>query len=464
MNLNLKNRIALYFISATGTLIVLLFLSIYFVVHNTVYDHLDSDLELEAGEIYRSTVVLDGEFIFANPFEWEEREHQQIEVNPTFIEVVDSSGQPLKKSGNLYEGSLPYHPLIKEQIFFNTSLNGDLIRMTQIPISNPHGLILGHLLIGVPLEDSQLVLTNLRTVLLIGFPIVLFVLFYLTRFIAGKIIAPVNRVISTAEIITRDNLEQRIDLPHHKDELYTLATTINDLLGRLTEALEREKQFTANASHELRTPLAIIKGTLEVLIRKPRKSEQYIEKIRYCIKETDRMSGLVDQLLILARHDAGKLKPKCIPLLIDDEIQSVIKRLETQILEKNINITFNNHNSEKIINTDPSLFGIILENLLSNSIKYSNPGGRIEIDFNKNEIFIKDNGPGISEEHLLKIFDPFYRVDEYRKSNIPGDGLGLAIVKKLSAMQNINIDVKSHVGAGTTFILGFPGNSLNQIV
>ncbi|MGD9488577.1 MAG: sensor histidine kinase [Calditrichaceae bacterium] len=463
MNLNLKNRIAFYFITATGTLTFLLFLGIYFVVYNTVYTHLDDDLELEAGEVYKSTVVLDGEFIFANPFEWEEREHLQIEVNPTFIEVVDTSGRSLKKSGNLYDGSLPFDPLIREQIFFNTSLNGDLIRMTQIPISNPHGLILGHLLIGVPLEDSQLVLTNLRTVLVAGFPIVLILLFYLTRFIAGKIIAPLNEVISTAEIITRENLEQRIDLPRHKDELYTLATTINGLLGRLTDALEREKQFTANASHELRTPLAVIKGTLEVLVRKPRKSEQYIEKIRYCIQETDRMSGLVDQLLILARHDAGKLEPQLMLVRLDEAVPAVLKRLETKILDKNINIVFDNHHAAMSINTDPSLFGIILENLISNSIKYSNPGGEIEIDFNKNELFVKDYGPGISEEQLIKIFDPFYRADAYRNSDISGDGLGLAIVKKLSDIQNIKVDVKSRVGKGTTFILRFPDDSLKIV-
>src|SRR5512139_762628 len=106
--------------------------------------------------------------------------------------------------------------------------------------------------------------------------------------------------------------DERIELPANKDEIYTLTSTINQLLDRLEDAVLREKQFTSDASHELRTPLAAIKGTLEVLIRKPREVEQYESKISYCIIEVDRMSTIIDQLLMLARYDGGKISPHII--------------------------------------------------------------------------------------------------------------------------------------------------------
>ena len=136
----------------------------------------------------------------------------------------------------------------------------------------------------MPLEESALVLENLKIVLFIAYPLVLIFLFSVSRYIAGKSIKPINKVINTAEKITKENLDKRIDLPEHKDEIYILTSTINELLNRLQDAVLREKQFTADASHELRTPLSVIKGTLEVLIRKPRKREEYEDKNKILYK------------------------------------------------------------------------------------------------------------------------------------------------------------------------------------
>ena len=174
------------------------------------------------------------------------------------------------------------------------------------------------LLVAVPLEESELVLENLQKALLISYPIILIILFLTTRYIAGKSIAPINNVITTANKITRENLRERILLPENKDEIHLLISTINELLNRLEDNLLREKQFTSDASHELRTPLSVIKGTLEVLIRKPRDVQQYEEKINYCIRETDRMTKLIDQLLLLARYDSGKVLPNKIQVDLKD--------------------------------------------------------------------------------------------------------------------------------------------------
>jgi signal transduction histidine kinase len=421
---------------------------------------LDSDLDAERQEVYSSIVVLDNTIIFSNPNEWSEKEHGQIEVNPTFIEIVDTAGNLIKRTPNLRGGVLYFNPNRKfEKSNYDTLLSGAPIRQLQVPIQNPTGKILAHLIIAIPLQESAIVLKNLRQTLLIGYPIVLIVLFLLSRFIAGRSIAPINTVISTAEKITKENLNERIPLPHNKDEIYTLAQTVNDLLERLKDVVLREKQFTADASHELRTPLSVIKGTLEVLIRKPREREQYVEKIRYVISEVDRMSHVVDQLLELARFESGKVKPTIVEFNLNELIIETFARLHYVSSDKNISLNSNGIDT-CIVAADVSMTTIIVENILSNAIKYSFNNQSVDVlfkkEFGKTVCSVVDHGSGIPEDQMGKIFDRFYRVDESRTSHVDGKGIGLAIVKRLAEIQHLEISVQSTPAGGTTFTITFP--------
>ncbi len=458
--LNLRNRIAFTYIAVTALLIAALFSLIYFVIFNTVYNHLDDDLDAETQEVYASIVVLDNTIIFANPNEWAEREHGQIEVNPTFIEIVDTAGNIIKRTPNLRQGSLYFNPKKKSsKSYYDTLLSGAPIRQLQVPIQNPTGKILAHLIIAIPLQESAIVLKNLRQTLLIGYPIVLIVLFLISRFIAGRSIAPINAVISTAEKITKENLNERIALPQNKDEIYTLSQTVNDLLDRLKDVVLREKQFTADASHELRTPLSVIKGTLEVLIRKPREREQYVEKIHSVLSEVDRMSLLVDQLLEFARFESGKTKPTIVEVDLNTLIEDSFQRLHYTSSEKNIVLRMLAAD-KYFVKADVSMTNIILENIISNAIKYSFEDQSVEVTINnvagKTSCSISDHGSGIPEDQIGKIFDRFYRVDESRTSQIAGKGIGLAIVKRLAEIQHLEISVQSTPAVGTTFTIIFP--------
>lgn len=459
MNLSLKNRIAFFYLSATAVLTALLFILIYFVVHNTVYSHLDEDLESLRDEVENNLFIDKNSIIFANAFEWKEWQHGRVEVNPSFIQVVDNEGKIIKKTDNLINDSLEFDPLLPDRSFYDSKLSNNSIRQVQSPLLNPEGKSIGYLIIAIPLDETSLVLKNLRIVLISGFPIVLIFLFLITRWIAGKSTVPIKRVISTAAHITKENLTERIELPLHKDEIYTLTSTINGLLERLQDAVLREKQFTADASHELRTPLSILKGTLEVLVRKPRDIKQYESKISYCINEVDRMSKIIDQLLILARYESGKIQPQSREIELNESIQYVLLRMQEIINRNCIRINFK-ADKKYLVKADPSMLDVILENLISNAIKYSNGSKDIEIDIESltGSIIckIKDYGVGISEDQLTKIFDRFYRVDRSRTSQIEGHGLGLAIVKRLADLQKINILFKSEISKGTTAIISFP--------
>ena len=457
MNLSFRNRIAAYYLFTTALIIALIFVSIYFIVYKTVFSHLKDDLDSELKELNNSIVVYDDrDIIFANPFEWEEGEHKQIEVNPTFIQVSDKFGYTVKKTSNLLNDSLIVDKKTSAISYNNTHLSESPIYQVQYPIFNSKNETIAFLLVAVPLEESELVLENLQKALLISYPIILIILFLTTRYIAGKSMAPINNVITTANKITRENLRERILLPENKDEIHLLISTINELLNRLEDNLLREKQFTSDASHELRTPLSVIKGTLEVLIRKPRDVQQYEEKINYCIRETDRITKLIDQLLLLARYDSGKVLPNKIQVDLKDIASEIVDRLNQNLIDKNINVKFN-FDGNTLAAVDPSMMDIVFENLITNSIKYSDSNKSIEIDFKNNLEFlicsIKDEGYGMKEEQVNQIFDRFYRNDDSRNSEVGGFGLGLSIVKKLCEIQDINIKVESKMGSGTTFYL-----------
>ena len=456
IKLSFRSRISFYFISITAVLIAVLFFAIYLMVFNTVYEHLDSDLDAETDEIYSGIAVLNNGIHFSNQSEWSEAEHGRNEVNPVFIQVVDTLGNIIRKNPNLAKPGIVFRPHITSQAYFDTYLDGAQIRQLQTPIVNPIGKTLGYLLIAIPLRESLVVLDNLKYTLLVGYPLALMILFLLSRFIAGSAISPVNRISSTAARITNENLDERIELPHHNDELLVLTKTINQLLDRLGNVILREKQFTADASHELRTPLSIIKGTLEVLIRKPREPQQYIEKITTVISEVDRISFLVDQLLELSKYENSGIFPKFRQVKISDVISESVTRLLPLLNQKKITIE-SGGNTELSVYADPAMLDVIFENLISNAVKYSPEKSRIEIfvktSDNKIILSVTDHGLGIPPEQIDRIFDRFYRIDESRNSKIAGKGLGLAIAKRLVDLQNMELSVKSELNKGTTFYL-----------
>ncbi|NDV94826.1 sensor histidine kinase [Dysgonomonas sp. 521] len=457
-SLSFRNRIALNYIITTALLIGLVFVTIYVVVEFNVSGHLNEDLRREADRHSDEVEFKDGKIALKRHKEWMEREHNTVGVDPVFIEFLDIKGNLIDKSPNLKESYLLYDSAQPDNVFYNGELAEKRIRQVQVPILDENGKRVGHLLVAVAREGAEVVLETLRHILLITYPIILIVLFFVARFIAGRSIKPINEIINTANNITRDNLTERIPLPYNKDELYILSDTINNLLDRIEKTIEREKSFTSYASHEFRTPLAVLKGTLEVLIRKPRQQEEYEEKVSHCVKEIDRLNHLVDELLILTRYENQKqslnLENISIKLIVDE----ILKIFSENIQQKNIRVKTDISPENIYLKTDVYLFSTIVNNILSNAIKYSHQDGEIEIKINERDKFIfcevKDNGIGIPEKDLKKIFDKFYRSTDH--TDIKGFGLGLSIVKRFCSLLNIRIDIFSEEGMGTTVRLKIP--------
>ena len=457
LSFSFKNRIAFNYILSSSILIAIVFLSIFTIVKYSVNQHINEEIQEELYKHLDDVSTDSNDTYLIQVDQWRAREHNSISVNPVFVEFYDNNKQLIDKSPNLKNSNVELLENSKNNKFSDTKLNGIPIRQIQTPIINKEKVV-GYLVVAMSLEDFEIV-QILKNILLISYPLILILLFLIARFFAGKSIKPVSTIIDTSSQITKDNLKTRIPLPVNKDELYVLSQNINNLLDRVENAIEREKQFTSDASHELRTPLAVIKGTMEVLIRKPRDQKEYEEKINFCITEVDRLNHMVDQLLLLARFENQKQNIKNETIYLNAIILDNLTRFSSKIENKKLKV--NTEFSEDFyIQSDNYLVSIVISNLISNAIKYSNKNGEININLvnNNNQISfsIADKGIGISPVDIDKIFNSFYRSDVTNHAEIKGTGLGLSIVKRLCDLLKLEIAVESKLNHGTTFILSFP--------
>lgn len=451
-----KNRIAFNYIVSGSFLIAIVFLFIYNIVKYSVNKHINEEIQEELYKHLDDVSTDSNDTYLIQVDQWRAREHNSISVNPVFVQFYDNNKQLIDKSPNLKSSNLKLFPNSNNE-FIDTKLNNIPVRQIQTAIIN-NNQVVGYLVVAMSLEDFEIV-QILKNILLITFPLILVLLFLIARFFAGRSIQPVRTIIETSSQITKDNLQTRIPLPQNKDELFVLSENINNLLDRIENAVDREKQFTSDASHELRTPLAVMKGTMEVLIRKPRTQQEYEEKIQFCISEVDRLNHMVDQLLLLARFENQKQNVKQESIYLNALILDNLTRFSDKTESKKIKIIAD-FTDDYYIQSDNYLVSIIFSNLISNAIKYSHDNGEIVLQLEKTQteiIFtVSDNGVGISEQDLNKIFNSFYRSDVSNHPEIKGTGLGLSIVKRLCDLLNFKIEVESKQNQRTQFRLFFP--------
>jgi signal transduction histidine kinase len=215
----------------------------------------------------------------------------------------------------------------------------------------------------------------------------------------------------------------------------------------LTQALEREKAFTSYASHELRTPLAVIKGSLEVLIRKPRTEEEYRRKITESIQIVDRMNEMVDNLLTLTRVESGKLQLIYADYSVSDLMTEACSNYADQLMQRRIKISVDVSPAALTMQTDRSAMLAILSNLISNAAKYCNESGNVNLRAarEKNSVLleVENSGPGIPKAEAAQVFDPFYRSISTGSQKIKGYGLGLAIVRRMTDLLGGKVSLTS---------------------
>jgi len=345
---------------------------------------------------------------------------------------------------------------------------GDLA--VAVPLVTPNGARAAVHRVAVGGRDYQVValqsrdelvedLAVLRRVTLLALPLVIALAGFGGYWLASRSLAPLGWMAQQAHRITGSNLNTRLDIGNAADELATLAASFNALLSRLDLSFESMRRFVADASHELRTPLSIIRGEADVALSHLRTAAEYRESLAIILDESRRLSRLVDDLLNLARADAGRLKLQFKEFYLNDLLAECCRSAQSLATAREIALECRPA-EDAPFRGDEELLRRLVMNLLDNAIRYTPPGGQVsaalETENARFRIRIADSGVGISPDAARHVFERFYRADTARSRQDGGFGLGLAIVKWIAESHRGEVDLASTPGAGSTFTVTLP--------
>ncbi len=280
-------------------------------------------------------------------------------------------------------------------------------------------------------------------------------------FLSGTILKPIDRVTSLAKRSSYSNLKERLNYSGPNDEVKRLADTFDDMLGRLKNAADSQKQFIQDASHELRTPIATALTNIEVLeMNSAVTIEDYQELICVLKLSLDRMSSISNSLQLLSEDSDSMTRLEKVSIL--EVITNVVSEVEMEARRQGIIINWTPLAAEAVVLGDGFRLRQVIFNLVDNALKYNRPEGSVTITVSSEDrsviIQVTDTGIGIADEDLPRVFDRFYRVDKSRSRQQGGSGLGLAIVKKVVEELQGTVSVESIPGQGSTFCVQLPSS------
>ena len=313
--------------------------------------------------------------------------------------------------------------------------------------------------VAYPVNSTSTTLDHLLTIFAILIPVMLFVAFASGWVMAGIVLQPIDDIGSLAQQITARNLNRRIPGRAVKDELGRLIDIMNGMIARFQTSFEDIRTFSMNVAHELKTPLSILKGESEIALARSLTEEETRELITTYLEETSRMARIVDDLLLLAKADAGQAPIDTEPV----DVQQMVVELheDAQLLASGKDLHIELTCSEPaIVEGDRLRLRQLFRILLTNAIQYTDSGGTIRLgcrrEGNRVAVSVEDTGIGIPTESVEKIFERFYRVDQARTRAKGGSGLGLSIAKWIVDSHKGTIDVHSEPGNGSRFEVFLP--------
>lgn len=386
------------------------------------------------------------------------------------VQVVDPNGEVLTQSANLSE-ALPLSNAARDAAITNMSSftetvilkNGETLRLATVPVTtyrDGQTAVIGFAQVALPesMRDAQLRSIVMR---LVGAVIAATVIAWLLATLLAKTwLRSVDAAAESAHRIgSGETLRERLFVPEDEDEIARLARAFNELLDKLESAHGTQQRFLADASHELRTPLTVLRGEIEVALRRERPAKEYREVLESSREEIERLARLTENLLSLARSDAGEGLVTREPVDLAALCERVRESMNAAAEEKRIQLAV--EASEALfVNGDADTLERVCLNLVENAIRYSPAGESVTLraahQNGEAVLSVIDTGPGIGAEHLPHLFERFYRVDKARSRDHGGAGLGLAIVEALVKAHGGSVAVSSVVGRGTTFTVRLP--------
>jgi two-component system OmpR family sensor kinase len=400
-----------------------------------LYRQLDGTLlHLAEVEAQAGAAASGSEFQFHEGVLLAARESPSVELT-RYAQLWTHEGRPLVRSRNLSADlELPASALAEagagRVARFSQSWRGRPIRSVVYPLELVGAAHQVHLLqVAAPTEPLRQTLA--RFSVLVGFLTLLGTLaaYVLGRKVAAMALQPTGEITAQAEAISEGTLSERITAHADVDEFTRLVTVLNSMLNRLDRAFQVQRQFTADASHELRAPLTVLKGDIDVTLKRERTAEEYRETLERCREEVERLARLATNLLALARSDASLPLEHVAEVELSGLINRVVQRFRQVAEARQVRLEV--VAQDAVVSGDERLLDRIVTNLVDNAVKYCRPGGTVHIELVRDTgaaLTVRDDGPGIRPGHVSQLFERFFRGDPARRRG-EGTGLGLAIAK-----------------------------------
>lgn len=434
--------------------------SIYFYLQNLLLGTLDDDLTDESEWVLRVAARREpfadttGKQQFSESAQTLLEDHFSTNPRNYVVMLASADGTMLFESEN-WANLLPppTDTPSEERVFFSRGSPKGNVRVC-VARHDPYLVQVAY-----PEHPVNQALTHLLSIFALLVPIVLLFSVSGGWLFATLALRPIDQITEMANRISASNLAERIPGRAVPDEIGRLITTINHMIERLQRSFNQIREFSLNIAHELRTPLTILKGESELAMTKELSPEEARQLANTYLEETVRLSRIVDDLLTLAKADAGQMKIQQVSLRFEGLVGELYEDAQLIGSSKGLTITLERNDPVTLMG-DSSRLRQLLRNLVMNAIQYTPAGGTIRIASKRDphgvEVSVQDTGIGIDAEDLPKIFQAFYRSDEARAHSAGGSGLGLAISRWIAQAHGGSIDVTSSPGNGSTFRVVLP--------
>nr|WP_202414439.1 ATP-binding protein [Duganella flavida] len=380
------------------------------------------------------------------------------------VQIIDGNGKILARSANLGSEKLPVSASLLSQLaagetVFQTlpDTSEEPLRMVSLP-SLAHSQRYAVQVAG-SLDDANHIVQSAAMLFAAMAVALLAAVGWAGARLSSKLFVAIDNIVDQAHHIGDSNLHQRLPRPGGEDEIGHLVDTLNAMLGRIEQAFEVQRRFTADASHELRSPLSRLRAEIEITLRRPRDSESYVSALRSCLDEVERLTMLVEELLMLARMDAGQERAPSELGTLEKLATDALQRMRVVADERKVELVLINElQSTQQVDLGP--LGLVLRNLLDNAIKFSPQGSSITLRLQEDSggalLTIADQGTGLNEAEMPFIFDRFFRGSRPRAGEVDGFGLGLALSQAIMQAHGGRIEVSNQANGGALFSMRLP--------
>jgi len=456
MTLPIRLRLTAWYFAILAVVLSAFGISAYFAMRHSIRQTVDEELQIRSEGVHQ---LIERDIQRGHRDDLPEglREHTELRQGGALLQVSDEQGNWLYRSTVMSDYGVPRPATVPRRATEFMRKDVPLRIWTQkVSVAGQSYLIQS----AFEMDDFYESLHHFALLLFISIPSLLLCAAAGGYWISTRALAPVDQIAQTARTISAQNLSSRLVVPKTGDELQRLSETLNGMLERLEAAFKKITQFTADASHELRTPVAVMRTRAELSLRKARSAEEYRDVIAEVLTELEKTSGLIEQLMFLARADSGAETLHFTNTNVAEVLREACHQGSALAEAKQIGFQERISGDSMWIQGDATSLRRLFLILIDNAVKYTPANGQVEVSLQRNDGYavaqVRDTGIGIAEADLPNVFERFYRADKARTRESGGVGLGLSIGRWITEVHAGTIEVHSSPGRGSMFQIRLP--------